>query len=305
MTITLATRSSPLALWQAQCTHGLLTCANADDEVLFLEVQSSGDIDLSSQLARFGKIGIFTAEVDQAVVKGRADVGVHSMKDLTTVLTEGMVLAGALARGPVEDALVSPSGARLDELPQGARVATGSIRRAAMLLRARPDLDIGPLRGNVATRLSKLDAGEADAIILARAGLERLGLGERITEVLDCERFLPAVGQGIVGLTCRASDTALREKLSAISDPEAWISARAERTLLHDLQGGCSAPIGGHATHHGDELQLSAIVLSVDGRECMERDRRGPAAQPEELGMALARDLLQLGAARLIEAAAS
>jgi len=305
MTITLATRSSPLALWQARRAQELLTSAGADEEIQLLEVQSSGDIDLSSQLARFGKIGIFTAEVDQAVVEGRADVGVHSMKDLTTVLTDGMVLAGALARGPVEDALVSPSGKGLDRLPQGARIATGSIRRAAMLLRVRPDLDIGPLRGNVATRLSKLDAGEADAIILARAGLERLGLGGRITEILDTERFLPAVGQGIVGLTCRASDTDLRETLATIADRQAWISARAERTLLHDLQGGCSAPIGGHAVHDGDTLILSAVVLSVDGREFMERSLRGPAAEPEVLGQALARELLDRGAGRLVEAARS
>ena len=303
MTRKLATRGSPLALWQAYRAQEALARVAPDEAFDILEVQSSGDVDLTSQLARFGKIGIFTAEVDQAVVEGRADIGVHSMKDLTTTLADGVVLAAALPRGPVEDVLVTRDAPSLAELPRGARVATGSMRRAAMLLRERPDLDIGPLRGNVQTRLSKLDAGEADAIVLARAGLERLELVERVREVLSTERFVPAVGQGIVGLTCRADHDELREVLARLSDPQAWAAAQAERRLLADLQGGCSAPVGGHARIEGDELTMHAIVLATDGSEVIEGHASGPASDPATLGASLAAELRSRGAARLVQAA--
>jgi len=308
MTLTLATRGSPLALWQARTAQARLAEASAGpfEPVELVEVRSSGDRDQATALARFGRIGIFTVEVDTAVVEGRADVGVHSLKDMTTTLLEGVVLAAVLPRGPVEDVLVGPRGAssvRLAELPRGARVATGSLRRRALAAAARADLAFVELRGNVDTRLAKLDAGEAEALVLARAGLERLGLGERIHEVLDTERFLPAVGQGIVGLTCRAGDAATRARLEALGHAPTWAAALAERALLRELRGGCNVPLGGHATVTGDELHLRARVLSLDGRDRVEGERHGPAGEAESIGRALAAELLARGAARLIEGA--
>lgn len=303
MTLTLATRGSALALWQARETRTALSAAHPDCGVELLTVKSSGDLDQLTDLARFGRIGIFTVEVDRALLDGRAQVGVHSLKDMTTTLQDGVVLGAVLPRGPVEDVLVSPSGATLDELPTAGRIATGSTRRKAMLLRARPDIEVGGIRGNVETRLTKLDAGEADALLMARAGLVRLGLGERVTEVLDTERFLPAVGQGIVGLTCRADDAQTRERLALVCHMPSWFAALAERALLRELEGGCNAPIGAHAVVDGDHLVLTARVLSLDGSECIEGSRQGPCAEAQALGVALAEQLLAAGAGALVEAA--
>lgn len=305
MKLVLGTRGSPLALWQAETTRDLLLLAHPQAEVTLTEIRSSGDVDQASDLARFGSIGIFTVQVDRAVLDGRADAGVHSMKDMTTTLSEGVVLAGALARGFVEDAFVAPSGKMLDELPAGARVATGSSRRASMVRRARPDLEVVGIRGNVDTRLAKLDAGEADALVMARAGLERLGLGDRISEVLDTERFLPAVGQGIVGWTCRADDEEMRRHLAAITDDDAWYAALAERALLRTLHGGCNVPLGAHARVSENALSISAHVLSPDGKECIEAKALGLVSEAEELGERVARELLDQGAERLMEAARS
>ena len=226
MTLRLATRGSELALWQARRTSELLGGAE------IVVVESSGDRDRVTELARFGSIGIFTVEVDRAVLDGRADVGVHSLKDMTTTLQDGVQLVGVLERGMTEDALVARDGLTLDGLPPGARVGTGSLRRGAMLRAARPDLEVVPIRGNVGTRLAKVTGGELDATVLARAGLVRLGLEQHASDVLDTERFLPAVGQGIVGLTCRADDPATRERLQREArdprrGPQPWRSARS------------------------------------------------------------------------------
>jgi hydroxymethylbilane synthase len=303
MPFTIATRGSKLALWQATRTRELLLAARPDQPVELLAVESSGDADQKSALARFGRTGIFTAEVDNALLSGRARCGVHSLKDMTTSLVEGLVLAGTLARGPVEDVLVSRAGQRLAELPAGARVATGSVRRAAMLRRLRPDLEIVGVRGNVDTRLAKLARGEADALLMARAGLVRLGLEQHITEVLALEQFLPAVGQGIVGLTCRADDAEARARLAGITDEQALREALAERALLAELHGGCNAPVGARARAVENALSLRACVLSLDGRESLEESLSGPADAAEELGRELARRLAARGAKRLIDSA--
>lgn len=305
MKLVLGTRGSPLALWQAETTRDLLLLAHPRAEITLEEIRSSGDADQKSDLARFGATGIFTVQVDRAVLEGRADAGVHSLKDMTTTLSEGVVLAGTMARGFVEDALVAPHGKMLDELPAGARVATGSSRRAAMLRRARPDLEVVGIRGNVETRLAKLDAGEADALVMARAGLERLGLGARISEVLDTERFLPAVGQGIVGWTCRADDEETAGHLAAISDAESWHAALAERALLRTLHGGCNVPLGAHARVAENALSITAHVLSPDGEQCIEGKALGLVSEAETLGERVARELLDQGAERLLEAARS
>jgi hydroxymethylbilane synthase len=303
VTFHLATRGSALALWQAETTKALLEAAYPDLDVDLVRVKSSGDERTDVELAKFGRIGIFTVEVDRAVHDGRARSSVHSLKDMTTTLDEGLMLAGTLERGPTEDALVTRTGATLEELPEGARVATGSRRRAAMALAARPDLEIVGIRGNVETRLAKLDTGEADALVMARAGLLRLGLGDRVAQVLDKERFLPAVGQGIVGLVCRRDDDEARAKLFAISDVEAWDEAHAERALLAELRGGCNVPVGGHARVAENALSLRARVLALDGSRAIEGEIGGRRDEAVELGRELARRLIEKGADELIEAA--
>lgn len=291
-----------MALWQAHTVRDVLSTAHPDCGVEIVTVRSTGDRDQATDLARFGSIGIFTVEVDRALLDGRAQIGVHSLKDMTTVLQDGILLASVHRRGPIEDVLVTESGATLDELPAGTRVATGSSRRRAMLLRARPDLRVVAIRGNVETRLAKLDAGECEGLVMARAGLERLGLEERITEVLDTERFLPAVGQGIVGLTCRDDDAQTRERLALVCHMPSWWAALSERALLRRLHGGCNAPIGGHATVVDEELHLAARVLSLDGTVCLAGERQGHASDAEELGESLADELSARGAQALVEA---
>ncbi|MEW6072989.1 MAG: hydroxymethylbilane synthase [Planctomycetota bacterium] len=303
MTFVLATRRSQLALWQAETAARLLRAAWSGLDVELLPVESAGDRDQKAALERFGRIGIFTVEVDRAVIEGRADAAVHSLKDMTTTLLEGVQLAGVLARGPVEDAWLSPAGTRLADLPPGSRVATGSLRRRAMLLARRPDLVTVGIRGNIDTRLAKLAAGAADGMILARAGLARLGLAERITEVLDTRTFLPAVGQGLVGLTCRAGDEAAARRLFAITDLEARDAGVAERALLAGLRGGCNVPVGAHARVVESTLSLRARVLSPDGTQAVEGEITGARDQAAPLGDSLARDLLERGAGRLIEEA--
>lgn len=298
MTLRLATRGSELALWQARRTSELLGGAE------IVVVESSGDRDRVTELARFGSIGIFTVEVDRAVLDGRADVGVHSLKDMTTTLQEGVQLVGVLERGMIEDALVARDGLTLDGLPPGARVGTGSLRRGAMLRAARPDLEVVPIRGNVGTRLAKVTGGELDATVLARAGLVRLGLEQHASDVLDTERFLPAVGQGIVGLTCRADDPATRERLQREArDPAAWAAALAERAFLRSMKGGCNAPVGGHATVAGERLSLAGRVLSVDGSRAVEGRVEGACAEAEALGLRLAEELAAEGGRDLVEEA--
>jgi hydroxymethylbilane synthase len=297
----LATRGSPLALWQARAAQGLLGGASHAAELAIVE--STGDRDAHTDLAALGRTGVFTAEIDAAVLTGRAHVGVHSLKDMPTTLPAGLVLAAVLPRGPFEDALVSSAGTKLATLPAGARVATGSVRRIAMLRNARPDLDVVAIRGNVDTRVAKLASGHADALILARAGLERLGLAHHVAEILGPPRFLPAVGQGIVGLTCRADDRATREILERIGDPATFAAAQAERALLARLHGGCNAPVGALARVENGELALTARVLSLDGRTALEDVLHGPAARADELGAELAERLAARGAAELIESA--
>jgi len=299
----LATRGSPLALWQAEEARRLLRAAHPAADVVVSVFASTGDLDSGSEISRLGRTGVFTAEIDRAVIGGAADAGIHSLKDMTTNLFEGLSLAGTLARGRAEDALVSRDGTRLSELHPGAIVGTGSCRRTAMVKRARPDLEVVSLRGNVETRLASLDRGAADALVLACAGLERLGLGTRITEVLGPPSFLPAVGQGIVGLTCRTVDENLGRALASISDRESWAEALAERALLRELHGGCNAPVGARARAVENGISIRACVLSLDGSRALEGERSGSIEESEEIGRRLAEDLAARGARRMIEEA--
>lgn len=301
MTLALATRGSDLALWQAEAARAALLRVKPDLPTALVVVQSAGDRDRETELARFGLTGVFTAEVDQAVLSRRARVGVHSLKDVPTTLHAELVLCATLPRGPVEDVLVSRDGRKLAELPRGARIATGSVRRAAMLRRVRDDLDVVPIRGNVETRVDKILRGEADAVVLARAGLERLKLADRIAEVLPLDVVLCAPSQGIVGLVTRRDDTLACDLVCHASDPDALRAALAERALLAGLRAGCSAPVGALARVEGGRVTLVARVLSPDGREMIESSGSGPGIEAERIGADLARELLDRGAARLIE----
>lgn len=305
MRFVLATRGSPLALWQANEARRLVLARRPELVVELHVVKSAGDLDSRTALAKFGLTGIFTAEVDHAVLSGAAHAGVHSLKDMPTTLHDELALAGCLARGPVEDVLVSRAGLSLARLPLGARVATGSVRRAALLRSTRQDLVVAEIRGNVDTRIDKLLAGDADALVVARAGLVRLGLQHHIAEILDAARFVPAVGQGIVGLTCRRADRHATEVIHAIGDVASFSQAQAERALLHGLHGGCNAPVGAHAIVGGDRIDLHARVLSLDGRESLEDRAAGRRSEAVELGRALAERLVERGAKRLIDAARS
>jgi hydroxymethylbilane synthase len=296
----LATRGSALARWQADETSAALRAHEPALDVVPLVVRSSGDTDQTTALARFGRIGIFTVEVDRAVLEGRAVIGVHSLKDMTTTLQDGVRLAGVLPRGPVEDVLV---GSALADLPQGARVATGSMRRRAMLLRSRPDLECVEMRGNVGTRIDKLAAGEADALVMARAGLERLGLHEHVSEVLGTDSFVPAVGQGIVGLTCRSDDDETWERLAPLRRDPAWLEAQTERYFLSELRGGCNVPVGGHAQTRDGVLTIQGVVLSLDGTTALSAVCSAALESTPELGGALARKLKEQGADALLDAA--
>lgn len=300
MSLHLATRGSVLARWQVDHAAAALRAHEPTLDVAPLVVRSSGDADQTTALARFGRIGIFTVEVDRAVLDGRAAIGVHSLKDMTTTLQDGVRLAGVLPRGPVEDVLV---GGALADLPAGARVGTGSMRRRAMLLRARPDLECVEMRGNVSTRLDKLEAGEADALLMARAAFVRLGLEGHVGEVLDTGAFLPAVGQGIVGLTCRADDEETWERLAPLRTDPAWLEALTERAFLAELRGGCNVPVGGLARTREGTLSITGTVLSLDGRTALTACCSAGLGDAPELGCALALDLREQGADALLEAA--
>lgn len=299
MKLTLATRSSALALWQAHEVAQRVARQTVFTTAL-LELKASADLDTSTPLERFGRTALFTAEVDRAVLDGRAHAGVHSLKDATTTLEPGLALVAVLPRGPIEDVLVTRNGGDLASLRRGARVATGSLRRAAMLRRERPDLDLVPLRGNVATRLARLEDNDLDGLLMARAALVRLGLTERPHAVLDPDRFVPAVSQGIVGIVAREADAESHGAFAAIGDGDTLCAATAERALLRELRGGCNVPAGALARIDGDHIDLHAVVLSPDGTRCVEGVRRGRAKDAAALGKELALELLAGGAADLL-----
>jgi len=301
-TIRIATRKSPLALWQAEHVAERLRAAHPGLAVELVKMVTQGDKILDTPLAKVGGKGLFVKELEQGMMEGRADIAVHSMKDVPMDLPEGFVLGAVLSREDPRDAFVSNRYARLDELPEGAVVGTSSLRRQCQLRAARPDLDIRDLRGNVGTRLGKLDAGDYDAIVLACAGLKRLGLEERITQALPPEQSLPAVGQGAVGIECRADDRAVLELIAPLNDPDTAVRVRAERAMNHRLEGGCQVPIGGYAELAKGVLLLRGLVGRPDGSEVIRGDIAGRPEDAELLGRTLAEDLLARGADRILEA---
>lgn len=298
----IATRQSPLALWQAHFVADALRAHHPGLQVELVTMVTRGDKILDTPLARIGGKGLFVKELELAMLEGRADLAVHSMKDVPMAFPEGLGLTAICEREDPRDAFVSNHHASLDALPAGAIVGTSSLRRQCQLRRHRPDLVVKDLRGNVNTRLAKLDAGEYDALILASAGLIRLGMAERIRAALDPELLLPAVGQGAVGIECRLDDSRTRALLAPLNHEPTAIRVRAERAMNTRLQGGCQVPIAGYATLDGERIALVGRVGSLDGAELLERRCEGLAADAEALGSGLAEALLAAGAGAILAA---
>jgi hydroxymethylbilane synthase len=298
----IGTRASALALWQAREVASRIA-AQADAPVVELvHIRTSGDVQTERPLWQVRGQAFFTREIDRALLDGEVDVAVHSLKDLPTQLDAGLELAALLPRADPRDALLSREGEALAALPAGARIGTSSLRRRAFLARLRPDAALLELRGNVPTRLERLQRGEYDAIVLASAGLERLGLAQHITEYLPTESFLPAVSQGVIGVCARSGDEATLRCLAMLDDRDARLAASAERALLRRLEGGCQVPLGALGTVQDDTLTLRACVCALDGTRHLMARAEAPAAraEAEALGVRLAEELLARGAGELM-----
>ena len=301
-TLKIATRQSPLALWQAEHIRERLETLHAGLKVELVTFVTQGDKILDTPLAKIGGKGLFVKELEAALLDGRADLAVHSMKDVPMQLPEGLELAVICEREDPFDAFVSNQYAHFDDLPQGAKLGTSSLRRKSQILKQRPDLDVIDLRGNVGTRLSKLDAGQYDAIILASAGLKRLNLHDRIRHTLTAEVSLPAVGQGALGLECRSQDQQVLDLIMPLMHQDSNACVRAERAFNAYLEGGCQVPIAGFATLENDQLQLEGRVGSVDGQVLLQALVSGHPNDAEQLGVERAKKLLDQGAGELLKA---
>ena len=298
--IRIGTRGSALALWQARHVANRLADLAPGTAVTLVEIVSTGDAVTDLPLAEVEGTGFFTATLERALMAGEVDVAVHSHKDLPVAATPALVVAAVPARGPVEDVLCARDGLTLAALPRGARVGTCSTRRTAQVLARRPDLDVRPLRGNVPTRVARVTRGELDAVVLARAGLDRLGLEQHITEVFPPADFLPAPAQGALAVQCRAHDDDLLALLAALDDPASRRAVAAERAVLHALGGGCSVPVGAMAVCRGATVALTTGVFAVDGTRALRAEGRGTDAAA--VGAATARRLLEMGAAAILAA---
>ena len=299
-TLRIGTRGSALALWQANHVRERLVSCGA--QVQIVTIKTSGDRFQQAPVGQIGLKGVFIKELEDALLEERVDLAVHSMKDVPTEIPRGLDFPAILERQDVRDCLVSRDGRKLADLPPQARVGTSSLRRAAQLRRFRPDLTLMELRGNVDTRLRKLERGDYDAIVLAKAGLDRLGWNDRITEVIPPEISLPAVGQGAIGVECRAADTEVRQLLSRFDHSETRSGVEAERTLLAELEGGCQVPLGAWGRVKNGELLLDACVLSADGTECLRDRATGAVSNSQAVGRTMARRMLEAGADRILSA---
>ncbi len=298
----IATRKSALALWQAEHVRQGLQLHNPGLQVELVSMTTRGDQILDSPLAKVGGKGLFVKELEQALLEGRADIAVHSMKDVPVELPEGLGLAVILEREDPRDAFVSNNYALLEDLPQGACIGTSSLRRQCQLRAARPDLQLKDLRGNVNTRLDKLDRGEYDAIILACAGLKRLGFAERIRQELGPDIILPAIGQGAIGIECRSGDAATQALIAPLAHATTSRRLQAERAFNHRLNGGCQVPIAGYAELEHGVIVLRGLVGSADGTQIIDGVISGRPEDAEELGSVLAEDLLGRGAGAILDA---
>lgn len=299
--IRIATRQSPLALWQAQYVQKQLMACHPGLQVELVPMVTKGDIILDTPLAKVGGKGLFVKELELAMLDGRADIAVHSMKDVPVEFPEGLGLVTICERDDPRDAFVSNHYASLADLPEGSVVGTSSLRRQCQLREQRPDLVIRDLRGNVGTRLAKLDNGDYDAIILAVAGLNRLNLQNRVRTALTPEECLPAVGQGAVGIECRLDDSETRELLAPLAHRETTLRVLAERAMNTRLEGGCQVPIGSYAEIDGDQIWLRALVGAPDGSQMVRGERRGNTIDAERMGVDLAEELLAKGAREILQ----
>ena len=296
----IGTRGSALALWQAKSIAAALReRAGIATEILI--IKTSGDKLPQTPFPQIGTKGIFIKELEDALLEGRVDLAVHSMKDVPTEMPGGLIIGAIAKREDVRDALVSANGASLQALPPGARVGTSSLRRQAQLLHVRPDLRVSEVRGNVDTRIEKLKRGDYDAIVLAKAGLDRLGLSEHITEILACEVSLPAAGQGAIGMEARAADAETLRILATLNDAESSSAVAGERAVLAGLGGGCQLPIGAWGRVENGALALDAVVLSPDGAQRLSENDRGALGDAEAIGKRVAQRLRDRGAATLLE----
>jgi len=296
----IATRKSPLALWQANYVRDALLARNPGLDVELLTMTTQGDKILDTPLAKVGGKGLFVKELELGMLEGRADLAVHSMKDVPVEFPDGLGLAAILPREDPRDALISNKFSSIDGLPRGARVGTSSLRRQCQLNARRPDLEILDLRGNVNTRLKKLDDGEYDAILLAAAGVKRMGWEERITELLEPEQFIPAIGQGAIGIEIRLDDERVRGLVGELNDQQTAIRITAERALNEALQGGCQVPIAGYSEISHGVILLRALVGRPDGSELVQGVISGKPEDAAELGQVLADDLLSRGAREIL-----
>ena len=303
MKVRIATRKSALALWQAEHVADLLRELPEIEAVELVPLSTRGDEILDRSLQKIGGKGLFIKELEVAMQAGEADIAVHSMKDVPAEMPDGFCLAAMLERANHADALVSPNGEQLSDLPQGALIGSSSLRRQAQLKMLRPDLRIEPLRGNVNTRLAKLDNGDYDAIILAAAGLERLGFDDRISQLFVPEQMLPAAAQGVVGIECLEEATELRAVLAQLNHPTSVQTTLAERAIARVLEASCQSPVATYAVVEGDALTVSALVAMPDGSESIRDSVGGDVSDAEALGERLAGRLLERGAAELLKAA--
>ncbi|MFZ7200626.1 hydroxymethylbilane synthase [Avibacterium avium] len=298
----IATRRSPLALWQANYIKDRLTQLYPQLTVELVPMVTKGDVILDTPLAKIGGKGLFVKELENALLNGEADIAVHSMKDVPMQFPAGLGLSMICKREDPRDAFVSNSYRTLDELPEGALVGTSSLRRQCQLKALRPDLNIQSLRGNVGTRLSKLDNGDYDAIILASAGLIRLGMADRIASFIDTETSLPAAGQGAVGIECRTDDLETQQLLAPLADAETTACVLAERAMNNHLQGGCQVPIAGYAVIRDNQLYLKALVGKTDGSLIIRAENQSAVENSQELGVQVAESLLKQGADEILQA---
>lgn len=301
-TLRIATRKSALALWQANHVQALLLHSHPDIAIELVKIVTEGDRILDRPLAEIGGKGLFLKELERAMLDGKADLAVHSMKDVPASMADGLVLDAVLPRANPYDALVSRDDVLLADLPAGSRIGTSSLRRKSQLLALRPDLEVADLRGNVDTRLRKLDEGQYDAIILACAGLQRLGLGERITETLQPPDWLPASTQGIIGLQCRRDDAYTRSLIEPLADSDTMVVASAERAVARVLEATCQVPLAAHAVLENGKVWLRSVVGTTDGKVSVQASGKAPARDAVALGEKVAEDLLKNGAGKIIVA---
>ncbi|MDJ0699811.1 MAG: hydroxymethylbilane synthase [Woeseiaceae bacterium] len=303
MQLKIATRKSALALWQAEHVAGILKALPDVDDVELVPMSTRGDEILDRSLQKIGGKGLFIKELEVAMREERADLAVHSMKDVPAEMPAGFCLAAVLQRSNHRDALVTRERCKLDDLRHGAVVGSSSLRRQAQLRMLRPDIDVKPLRGNVNTRLAKLDSGDFDAIVLAATGLERLGLDHHISQQFSIDEMLPATAQGVLGIECLAARDDIRSLLTAINDDIAAITTTAERAVARKLQASCQSPVASFAESNGDRVDVTALVALPDGSRYIRKSASGEAADAERVGERVAAILLEHGARELLAAA--